>query len=178
MKFFNAGRVAFFALTLVSMFALSGCKKENPNPELLDPIYSDLEKRASEAQKSFEDQAKKIEDAQNKLEKAEPNSIELKNAQRDLIKARHASEEFEQKARYFKIRAQRRLLVDRITYKQRFAKNEPWPDPHEYSDYLLNIRLREVPLNWAARVPKLNDRLAKSSHSDQKEEKKESKSEE
>ncbi|MGZ6479877.1 MAG: hypothetical protein ACXWQE_11270, partial [Bdellovibrionales bacterium] len=103
---------------------------------------------------------------------------ELKNAQRDLLKSEHTIVDLEQKAKYYKIRAQRRLLVDRISYKAAFAKNEPWPDPHEYSDYLVNMHLREAPPNWNIHVPKLQDRLAKTTVSAKKDEKKEGKSEE
>jgi len=69
--------------------------------------------------------------------------------------------EYGQQTRYLQIRAKRRLLVDRITYKAAFAKNKSWPDPREYSDYLVNMRLQEAPRNWSIRVPKLQDRLSK-----------------
>jgi hypothetical protein len=144
---------------MISVLALVGCKKEDPNPELLDPIYKDLEKRSSESQKSWDEDIAKIKELREKLEKAEPNTIDKKNVLRDLDKASKSLIQSEQNAKYYKIRLQRRLLVDRLTYKEAFAKDQPWPDPKEYSDYLVNIRLNNVNLNWNARVPKLQSRL-------------------
>jgi hypothetical protein len=178
MRSYNAYRITFFALVILFSITLTGCRKEEPNPENLDPIFADLEKRATESQKTYDEEVKKVADANVAIEKAEPNSIELKNAEKDKLKSEHAMVDLEQKAKYYKIRSQRRLLVDRISYKAAFAKNEPWPDPHEYSDYLVNMRLRESPPNWNVRVPKLQDRLAKATVSAKKDEKKEGKGEE
>jgi hypothetical protein len=178
MKSFKGCRLSSIALLLLFAFALAGCRKEDPNPELLDPIYSDLDKRASDSQKAFDDESKKQTDLKVALEKSEPNSIELKNNQRDLSKSQALSVDLEQKAHYYQIRAKRRLLVDRITYKAAFAKNEVWPDPHEYSDYQVNIRLREAPPNWNSRVPKLKDRVVSAVPSGEKGKEKPAKSEE
>lgn len=153
-----------FIISLCALFlavSLTGCRKEDPNPELLDPIYADLQKRAADAQKSFEDETAKHKDMRLAVEKAEPNSIELKNARKDLAKSLKLAVDMEQAARYYKIRAQRRLLVDKITYKEAFVNNQPWPDPAEYSAYQVNMRLNAVNLNWNTRVPKLQKRLEK-----------------
>lgn len=165
-------------IMLAMLLLLIGCKKEDPNPELLDPIYKDLDGRAGAAQKSLDDELKKQADLKISLEKAEPNSIDLKNATRDLEKSQHLSLEFDQRARFYKIRAKRRLLVDRITYKAAFAKGETWPDPREYSDYQVNTRLMEAPRNWGLRVPKLKDRLVSSHGEDAKAKEKSPKGEE
>jgi hypothetical protein len=178
MRSYNAGRISFFAIVLLFSIALTGCKKEEPNPESLDPIYADLSRRASEAQKNLDEEAKKMAAAKAAEEKAEPNSIELKNAQRDYLKSQHTSLDLEQMAKYYTIRSNRRLYVDRISYKAALAKNQPWPDPHEYSDYLVNMRLQESPRNWSSHVPKLQERLSKTPVVAKKSEKKEGKSEE
>jgi hypothetical protein len=154
MKYF----MALAALTLL----LSGCKKEEPNPELMDPIYQDLTKRQGDAEKAFADEKASQQALRDSMDKAEANSPELRNAKRDFEKSLQKIVIFDQNARYYKIRAQRRLLVDRISYKTAFSKDEKWPDPHEYSEYLVNTRLREVPLNWNSRVPRLRDRLPSS----------------
>lgn len=151
-------RYLLFAIVV----ATSGCKSENPNPELLDPIYKDLDKRASDAQHNLDDELKKQLELRTKIDQAEPNTIELKHSQLDLDKSLKIAAELEQKTHYYKIRAQRRLLVDRISYRNALKKHEPWPDPNEYSQYLINTRLNEVSLNWNARVPKLQDRLSAS----------------
>jgi hypothetical protein len=141
---------------------LLGCKKEDPNPELMDPIYSDLLKRATDSQKALDEATAKLVTLHADLEKAEPNSIDLKDIQKDIAKTEAQKLRADQEARYFKIRSERRKFEDRIEYKKAFAKDQPWPDKHEYSDYLVNIRLREISLNWGTRVPKLHDRMTAS----------------
>lgn len=155
-----------FNVTLIFLIVLCtqllGCKKEDPNPELMDPIYSDLLKRATESQKAFDDAKVKIETLRQDLSKAEPNSIDVKDIQKELAKMELQKLRAEQEARYFRIRSERRKFEDRIEYKKAFAKNEEWPNKREYSDYLVNIRVREINLNWNSRVPKLQDRKAAS----------------
>ena len=178
MKRFTATRASFFALVLLLVFSITGCKKEDPNPELLDGIYLDLQRRATDSQKELEVEQKNAAAAKVAIEKAEPNSIELKDAEKNLTKAEAKILALDQQAHYYKIRSERRLLVDRISYAKAFTKDEPWPDPHEYSDYQVNMRLQEAPRNWSMRVPKLQDRLSKAGVAGQKAEKKEEKSEE
>jgi hypothetical protein len=153
-------------LTLIFLVCLCtqllGCKKEDPNPELMDPIYSDLLKRATDSQKAFDEATAKLVTLQENLEKAEPNSIDVKDIQKEIAKTEAQKLRASQESLYFKIRSERRKFEDRIEYKKALAKDQPWPDKHEYSDYLVNIRLREINPNWGARVPKLQDRMTAS----------------
>lgn len=147
------------AIALVILTLLTGCSKEDPHPELKDPIYLDLKKRADELSKSKEESAVKIKGLLESLDKAEPNSIERKDIERDLAKSRTLATVIEQQATYYRIRSERRRIEGRMAYKKAFQEKKPWPDAGEYSDYLVNRRLNEVNLNWNSRVPKLQDRL-------------------
>lgn len=147
--------------TLFVAFALSACAKEDPIPEERDPIYQDLMKREAEHTKMTEEATAKVAELRAQLLKAEPNSIEKKDIQRDLAKHQSGKLEHEQWARYYRIRAARRKVVDRIAYREAFAakRDKEWPNPQDYQDYLTNRRLIEVSRNWGTRVPKLKDRL-------------------
>jgi hypothetical protein len=178
MNCFIECRRGIFILAISFFFVtVCGCKQEDPNPELKDPIYVDLLRRATEARKGYEEELKKQGDISSKLEKTEANSIERKRTQRDLDKSKHSSFDYDQTAKYYEIRAKRRLHVDRMTYKAAFAAGKPWPDKHEYSDYQVNMRLQEVQRNWNARVPKLQERLLSSTMSEEKGDKKPEKAE-
>lgn len=147
---------------LIFSLAIVGCKKEDPNPELIDPIWKDLTARHAAYQKNYEESKAKIPLIEESLAKAEARTIELKNFQKELSKEKLKLMNAEQLSRYYRIRAERRKLTARIAYKKAFAEKKPWPDPREYSDYLVNTRLQEANRNWAARVPKLQDRLPSS----------------
>lgn len=150
---------SILALVFLAQTLLLGCSKEDPHPELKDPIYQDLKKRADDLLKAKDEAYVKVKDLTESLEKAEPNSIERKDIERDLMKTRKLASESEQMATYYRIRSERRRVEGRLAYKKAFREKKPWPDADEYSDYLVNRRLNEVNLNWNSRVPKLQDRL-------------------
>lgn len=141
------------------LFALVGCNKPDPNPELLDPIYKDLQSNEKSNSDSYTSELAKQEETKKKIEEAEPNSIDLAQARKELKKSELVAVKYKQMALYYKIRAERRKVVDHITYQEAFAQKKPWPDRTEYSKYETNVRLNSVNLNWGARVPKLKDRI-------------------
>lgn len=151
-------RFTLGALATILMFSLVACTKEDPNPELRDPIFKDLEKRRDEHQKNANEAAATLKTLYEKLEKVEANSIEKKDIQKDIAKNKAKNLESDQWYRYYKIRAERRRITGRESYREAFAKGEEWPNPREYSDYQVNRRLVEASRNWNARVPKLADR--------------------
>jgi len=157
----------FFVGLMVS-FLLLGCKQEEPNPELRDPIFQDLSKKAADAQKSLDEALVKRKEGREKLEKTEPNSIELKDAKKELEKTESLVTRLQQDATYYRIRAERRKIVAKMTYREAFWQDKPWPDPREYSDYQLNIRLNQINLNWGTRVPRLGDKRAPAKESAEK----------
>lgn len=151
-----------------SSLTILGCSQEESNPEERDPIFKDLEKRASEAQKRAEEAHAKVKEVREKIEKAEPNSIELGDLRKELLKAEREALDGDQWALYYQIRSKRRKVVDHLSYKEAFHAKREWPDPREYSEYLVNRRLSEASLNWNARVPRLQDRLPSSSPTPEK----------
>jgi hypothetical protein len=155
-------RITRFALATLACAYLCACSKEDPNPELRDPIFQDLEKRHADQDKAAEEASKNLGELKIKLEKAEDNSIEKKDIQRDIAKNQKIFNISSQLAHYYKIRTERRKIVDKLVYKEALAAKKDWPDPHEYSDYLVNRRLVEASRNWAQRVPKLTDRIPSS----------------
>lgn len=155
-------RFTLTAFATVGLLLMVGCTKEDPSPELRDPIYQDLQKRAADAQKSVDESKAKILELSDSLEKAEPNSIDKRDIERDLAKAKRQELDSRQWALYYTIRGKRRRIVDHMTYREALHAGKEWPDPHEYSDYLVNRRLVEANRNWSARVPRLQDRLPSS----------------
>jgi hypothetical protein len=140
---------------LIIVFSVVGCKKEDPNPELRDPIYKDLVKRHKTSKSKLDSARKAVEQAKKDLEAARVNSIESTVARRALKKAKDAVEKLIQQEKYLKIRVERRLAEDRRNYRLAFKKGERWPNPEEYKLYQANQKLNNASLNWNKRVPKL-----------------------
>jgi len=159
-----------FSAVLLVGFTLGACSNPDPTPELKDPIFRDLSKRAEDHQKAHEEAKAKLADLRPQLAKAEPRSLDLKNLQKEIANEERKLLAAEQAATYYRIRAERRKLVGRIEYQTAFAEGKEWPEPTEYSDYQVNIRLQEAGRNWASRVPRLQDRLPSSTTTPKKEE--------
>jgi len=148
-------------IAIMGLLFTMGCKREDPNPHLLDPIYADL-LSMSETHKKQSDEAKaKIAELQASLEKAAPHSIDLKDIRRDLERFKLQKKKSDQLGQYYEIRAQRRAVEGKMAYKRAFASDQTWPPPNEYSEYSANKRLNAASPNWGARVPRLNDRYSK-----------------
>ncbi len=148
------------AVILLVVFIV-GCEKEDPNPELRDPIWKDLSERAASYEKQRDEARAKLKGLREKIEKIEPNTMDMKDIKRDLAKTEKALLGAEQLAKYYRVRTERRKVEDKIAARNAAAEGKEWPDKHEYSDYLVNKRVHEISLNWNTRVPKLQDRLVR-----------------
>jgi hypothetical protein len=149
-------QLLFFTILILC----AGCRKEEPNPENLDKIYSELGKIKAEKEGALASEKKAEEKAKKALEEAVPGTLDLKNAARDLSKAQTNIDRLEQEVRFADIRVRRRLAEDRYNYHLAFAagKEAEWPSKEEFEAWETNSRLRSAPMNWSARVPKLFDR--------------------
>ena len=137
------------------LFSLSGCRKENPNPELLDPIYLDLKSIHKEYLQKITTGEAELKEALKSLKQASVHSKELFIAKRTVTKIKDQLKKDVQMAHYYKIRTERRRIEGRTSYKSAFRAKKRWPDPSEYASYVAHKRLREINLNWNSRVPKL-----------------------
>lgn len=172
MRCFFLNHLKFFCLFCLVSLVTSGCKSEDPNPELLDPIYKNLLELTNQSKAAYEAESKKLEDALTNLTTLEPISSERKMALKEIAGIKAKVTRLSQNYEYLKIRSEHRRVVTRREYRIAFARNQPWPDPSEYSAYLTNQRLRASPRSWDVRVPKLVDRLPSSQPKAKKEEKK------
>jgi len=146
-----------FFMTLI-LFGLSGCRKEEPNPEMMDPIYSDLQNKQKSVESSLEEEKKKLEKALGDVAAAIPNTLDLQNALRDRDHSQAAIVGLQQKLHYYNIRVERRRVEDKYNYHLAFVANKDWPDKKEYEEYLTQQRLQEAPRSWDAHIPKMWDR--------------------
>jgi hypothetical protein len=140
-------------LLLIALTSL-GCKREDPNPELRDPIYNDLLSERAMHTKMKEEIIKKIEVAEKELAKTRPRTMERKNAANDLEKLEHKLIKSNEMIEYYDIRAKLRYTDVRRSYKQAFLSGDEWPNPEEHKAYLVNKRLLNASRMWDDRVPK------------------------
>ncbi|MCB0390945.1 MAG: hypothetical protein KDD58_06635 [Bdellovibrionales bacterium] len=143
-------------ILLIVFLTLMGCKKELPNPENLDPIYKDLLSEKKQIEKLLKDEYSNLENLKLEKDKIKPRSLERKISIKEIRKSKEQIAELKQKLKYFEIRTERRRVEARKSYKIAFKNEKEWPDKKEYEIYLVNKRLRNAPMNWNYRVPKLH----------------------
>jgi hypothetical protein len=148
-------RLNLVIVIMLLTILVSACRKEEANPEFLDPIYSDLDKERLGALAAKETSEKSVEADEKALEKTAPRTIDRRNAEEELSKEQTKLMRITQFVEYLTIRTERRRVESRRDYKLAFLANKPWPDPKEYQDYLTHKRLVESSRNWSDRVPKL-----------------------
>ena len=147
--------------TIVVAFALTvlvGCKQADPNPEEHDPIFKDLEARATVYAKTAEEARGRVTTLIESLAKVEPNSVDKKQLERDLEKTRITVRDAEQWSHFYKIRSARRKVEDKIAYRKAFEADQAWPPKEEWAEYQVNRQLVESSRDWNRRVPKLSSR--------------------
>jgi peptidoglycan hydrolase CwlO-like protein len=133
---------------LFFFFLISGCHKPASNPESLDPIFTDLEKQTKDVAVQVTDTQKQLDDFEKAMETVQPQTGQIKYAQKRVYETRARLEKLQQKLRYLQLHTETRLNEDRKAYLRAFNKNEPWPDPAEYESYKAQRALEETPIIW------------------------------
>ncbi len=133
------------------MFAL-GCNKPDPNPELNDAIYLDMEGHLKGAQKGLVDAQKALAEHKTNMEKAKPQTGQIQYPQKRYWDTQKAIDQLYQQEKYWIIRISERKKFARIQYLKAFKEGKPWPDPQEYEEYLAEKRLRQARQQWDVRA--------------------------
>lgn len=148
-------------ILIIFLITIAGCKKEEPNPELRDPIYKFFVEQSSVLKPALEGEKKKLEDLLKDYAKAEANTPEKKQALKNIYKAQKKIVMLQQEVDYNEIRKERRRVEARKAYRIAFQNNESWPDPIEGKIFSKNQELRAASRSWDKRVPRNPDRYRK-----------------
>lgn len=150
---FARGAILFPAF--VALLLLVSCKSEDPNPELIDPIYNDLNAELKSATAALAENKKSLEDNQTKMALTKYPDLNYISLQKDRAGYLRVQAKLEQQAKYLEIRVEQRKEFARADYRRAFRADKPWPNPEEFEEYKARKRLRSAPRSWDKRVPKL-----------------------
>ncbi len=143
---------------VITLFLLTSCDKPDPNPELKDPIYSDLQSQFDSTKKALEGEIKLLEGHQHDIEMVTPQSGEIKTVQKKITDSRNQINKLEQEKAYLLLKVESRKNSDIIAYSKAYKKKEPWPNPNELKSYKIEQKLRSAKRTWSAkdRIKELN----------------------
>jgi len=148
-------------ILILSLLTIVGCKSEDPNPELSDPIYKFLVDQGNALRPALESEKKKLEESEKALEKMDVNTAERKQELKIQQTTRGKINRLQQELDYSDIRRERRKVESRRDYKIAYSKGEAWPKPEEFDYFMTQQRLRTASRDWNKRVPRLQDRIDK-----------------
>lgn len=135
------------ALILIT-FTLSACEKPDPNPELKDPIYNDLNVTLGTVSGLLTAEVKALEGFQKELGDVIPQTGQIRYAQKRVNESKEKITKLEQEKRFLEIKIEARKKEARKTYKIAFEKKEAWPDPQEWENYRIQRKFQQAKKTW------------------------------
>lgn len=149
------GRQWVITTTLGLVIGIStGCSRPNPTPELIDPIYADLNQRSSIAKAAAESTKEELAQLRIDLAAVPPRDPTLRKLREDISKKELQMMVAEQEGLYYEVRANQRREYARKDYLKSFNKGEAWPNPEHFEAYKAQRRLKDAPREWSNRIEK------------------------
>lgn len=127
---------------------LTACEKPDPNPELKDPIYTDIAAQLDVVSKALETERKNLEGHRKDLASVIPQTGEIKTVQKKIGDALLLVNKWEQEKVYLSLRLASRKQEDFLAYNKAFREKKPWPDPTEHKAYKDGQKLRAAKRTW------------------------------
>ena len=141
----------FRLLFILCVLTLSACDKPNPEPEKIDPIYTDIQARLASVTSQIKSAEKDLEDKKKDVAAAVPQTGQIKFAQKRVHEAENALAKLNQLKEYWELRVESRKKWAREYYLKAYEKKEVWPDPQEIEEYQAQKKLEEAPSAWNAK---------------------------
>ena len=140
---------AKYVLIILSMLFAVGCNRPDPNPELKDPIYLDIQRELQEAKREVDAQEKQLEEFKKAFASVVPQTGQIKFAQKRLNDATDKLQRQRQMVRYWEIRLDTRKAESKKLYQQAFSKDKPWPNQQEWQEYKTIRAAQTKPKLWS-----------------------------
>jgi hypothetical protein len=137
-----------FITAILLILTLTACSKPDPNPELKDPIYSDLQAQVGAATAALEAEKKKLEGFEKDKMEVVPQTGQIKYANKRIYESQAAITRLEQQVEYLKLKVEQRARTAQAAYKKAYANKQEWPDPKEWSSYQAEQKLRNAKRSW------------------------------
>lgn len=132
----------------IGCLILSGCDAPNPTPEVIDPVYLDIQKFIDEFKKKADEEEKALDATKLEVEQAKPQSGQILRAQKKLSEVSSRLTQLRQNQKYWMVKLESRRLEDRDTYIKAWYKKEKWPNPTEYKDFVEKMKTGQPPKGW------------------------------
>lgn len=138
-------------LTLIFLsVAIISCNKPDPNPELKDPIFGDLNSRLAATTQALEAEKKALLGFEQELKDVVPQTGQIKYAQKRVYESQAKIMKLGQEEKYLKMKVSSRKLEAKRSYAEAFKKGEEWPNASEFTVYEAQNKMRAAKTTWNA----------------------------
>lgn len=131
---------------------ISGCRREDPQPELSDYIYIDLKNEVQAGERNVEEFKKKLASAEESFRISAARTIDRRTAKDEITKYTDALNRASEQLEYYKIRLSRRYAETRYNYRVAFREGRAWPPEKEFEYYQVQKKLANAPKAWSAHL--------------------------
>lgn len=137
---------------LLPILMLTSCSSPEPNPEMKDGIYLDIQNQIAETEKSIEESKVSIQDEEKNLKHLDIQSGQRHQVQSKIDRITLQITKLNQQIQFLKIRLlNRKKIVRENGLKKFFNKEnkEALDTQDEYSDYSKINKIMNRPLNFS-----------------------------
>lgn len=137
-----------FSLLLCFSLLLIGCDRPDPQPQLRDPIYLDIQSEITSLQQSLDAESKTLIEHQKSLAEVVPQTGQIKYAQKRVDESKAVLNKLNQEIEYQRLKLQAQEKKARASYKKAHESKEAWPNPTDWSEYQTEKRFRTAKKTW------------------------------
>lgn len=130
---------------------LFGCNRKQQNPELVDPLYVELERQKKAAETDLKSAQEAQLEAESNMEKVKPQTGQIKYATKRLNEAKNRVIKAKQLVLYFALKIEARMWSAREEYLSSYYDKSPWPNPEPLEVFKLNQRLSLSERDWSSK---------------------------
>lgn len=140
-----------YYLVLLALLGLAACNSKDPNPELVDPLYLELEKELKSVEADLKTAEEAVSAAEDTMKKVVPQTGQIKYATKRLNEARARLTQVKQIRQYFAVKIESRKWAAREAYLKAYYEKKPWPEMEPLETYRLNKALGATSREWSAK---------------------------
>ena len=140
-----------FILVILGVLLLAGCNRKDPSPELVDPLYLELEKMKKSAETDLKTAEEAYAEAEGNMAKVQPQTGQIKYATKRLNESKARVVKAKQLVNYYGVKYESRKWSAREEYLKAYYDKTPWPVTEPLDSFKLSLKLSQNEREWSAK---------------------------
>lgn len=138
-------------LATLGLLVLAGCNRKDQSPELVDPLYMELEKMKKAAETDLKTAEEAYAEAEGTMAKVQPQTGQIKYATKRLNEAKARVVKAKQMVNYYGVKYEARKWSAREEYLKAYYDKTGWPTQEPLENFKLSLKLSQTEKEWSAK---------------------------